>query len=393
MINNNMKIVIYTGPKNEFKKILPKEDITTLHTLANNLDRLNNQQFLILNNSDDANLEDTISNNLQSIKLKDINLLVIYSDSYAHLSKNAYQDFISLINSTNINQLYLQNPPNHIINLLKEVYSKDQIDYDSYEYNLLDKEKFIKINDDFDKNIIGQLEVKKKLLNIFYPSLKKYNNKPISLLFYGSSGIGKTETAKFLSKIFDQELFRKEFSMFNTEKYSDYLFGGDYTDSSFAKDLLERKSNIILLDEFDKANDLFHEAFYQIFDEGIYKDKNYKVELKNTIIICTSNYKNEMNIRKCIGDPLFFRFNKIIKFKELKNKDKKLIIEKYIMDKYEKLDDNDKTVINPEELIEFFNNNVNKFINSRQINNLIDDKLYSILVTNFIKKSKEENIK
>ena len=31
------------------------------------------------------------------------------------------------------------------------------------------------------------------------------------------------------------------------------LFGGNHSQNSFAKELLERKSNVILLDEFDKV--------------------------------------------------------------------------------------------------------------------------------------------
>ena len=78
-------------------------------------------------------------------------------------------------------------------------------------------------------------------------------------MFYGNSGIGKTETAKFLSRILGQKLFRKQFSMFQNVKFSEYLFGGNHAQSSFAKELLERSSNVILLDEFDKAANLFHE--------------------------------------------------------------------------------------------------------------------------------------
>ena len=46
------------------------------------------------------------------------------------------------------------------------------------------------------------------------------------------------------------------------------------------KDLLGRESDVILLDEFDKANPIFHSAFYQLFDDGIYEDTNYYLELK-----------------------------------------------------------------------------------------------------------------
>ena len=36
---------------------------------------------------------------------------------------------------------------------------------------------------------------------------------------------------------------------------------------------------MLLLDEFDKPHPVFHSAFYQMFDEGHYMDKNYDVDL------------------------------------------------------------------------------------------------------------------
>ena len=72
------------------------------------------------------------------------------------------------------------------------------------------------------------------------------------MLFYGSSGIGKTETANFISACLEEKIFRKQFSMFQNNQFSTYLFGGAHYEKSFAKDLLDRESNVILLDEFDK---------------------------------------------------------------------------------------------------------------------------------------------
>lgn len=69
------------------------------------------------------------------------------------------------------------------------------------------------------------------------------------------------------------------------------------------------ESNIILLDEFDKANPIFHSAFYQLFDEGIYEDQNYKVNLNYAIIACTSNYKTENKIKEQLGIPIFNCFD------------------------------------------------------------------------------------
>jgi len=370
-----MKIKIYYGPKSRFEELIPEQK-TTLSELVIEYDALRNKHFVVVGN------EETEEPEKEHIKC-----LVAYSESYASITESAVQSFNSLINRCNIENLYLQNPPVHISNLLKESYNEN-ITYEHYEYNLLDVDKFIKINNTFEENIIGQDHVKKDLLNSFYSFLKKYNNnKPIVLMFYGNSGIGKTETAKFLSGIIGQKLFRKQFSMFQNVKFSEYLFGGNHAQSSFAKELLERNSNVILLDEFDKAANLFHEAFYQLFDDGIFEDKNYKVKLDNTIIICTSNYQDENEIRKSIGDPLFFRFTKLIKFKPLSIDAIKKIMEMNIEKKYEKLDDEDKKIIDLDELKELFLSNASKFKNAREISNLIDEAINSQLVKNFIENS------
>ena len=86
------------------------------------------------------------------------------------------------------------------------------------------------------------------------------------LLFYGNSGIGKTETAQFLTEKIGGQILRKQFSMYQNNESANYLFGGKYNEKSFAKDLIGRDSNVILLDEFDKAYYVFHSSFYQLFD-------------------------------------------------------------------------------------------------------------------------------
>ncbi|WP_321421301.1 AAA family ATPase [uncultured Methanobacterium sp.] len=370
-----MKIKIYYGPKSGFEKFIPEEK-TTLSELVIEFDARRNKHTVVIPGQENEEPE-----------RDPIKCLVAYSESYARISESAVLSFNSLINEGNIENLYLQNPPVQISNLLKEFYSEN-ISYKKYKYNLLNVDNFLKINSTFEDNIIGQDQVKKDLLNSFYSFLKNYNNnKPIVLMFYGNSGIGKTETAKFLSGILGEELFRKQFSMFQNIKFSEYLFGGNHAQPSFAKELLERNSNVILLDEFDKAADLFHEAFYQLFDDGIFEDKNYKVQLDNAIIICTSNYQNENEIRKNIGDPLFFRFTKLIKFNPLSIEAIKRIMDINIEKKYEKLDDDDKKIINLDQLKKMFLSKASKFKNAREISNLIDEAINSQLVKNFIENS------
>jgi ATP-dependent Clp protease ATP-binding subunit ClpA len=150
------------------------------------------------------------------------------------------------------------------------------------------------------------------------------------MLFYGPSGIGKTETAQLLAKEMQGELFRRQFSMYQNNEFATYLFGGTYYQGSFAKDLLDRESNVILLDEFDKANPIFHSAFYQLFDEGVYEDQNYKVNVEKAIIICTSNYSSKEEVKEKLGEAIYYRFDAVIGFKKLDIQSKRILVERYI---------------------------------------------------------------
>lgn len=376
----NVKINIFKGPKKEFENIIPS-DIMTLAEFVQKFDAKKNTFHLETNQEKEY---------FESNEKEHIECLVAFSENYAGITESAVQTFNNILNECEIETIYLQNPPKSIIKLLEENY-KD-IEYKSHEYSTLTKEDFLRIYDEFDERIIGQEKAKRKILVALYPLIKKYNNgKPITLMFYGNSGVGKTETAKFISDILDEKLFRKQFSMFQNLKFSEYLFGGSHMQSSFAKDLLERESNIILLDEFDKAANLFHEAFYQLFDEAIFEDNNYEVKLEDSIIICTSNYKNLEEIRKNIGDPLFYRFDSIIKFNDLSKESIEKIIENIVNKKYEKLNIEDKKLINKNEIIDLFKNNADKIHNSRQISNLIEEKINSVLIDLFIEDEKTWN--
>ena len=368
-----MKINIFFGPKKEFENIIPSE-MMTLQEFVLKYDTKKNTVLVKTGDRSD----------FYGITEKEsIECLVAFSESYAGITESAVLSFNNLLNECEINEVYLQNPPKSILKLIENYY--DDVNYEYHMYKSLTKKDFFKINNEFDNRIIGQEKAKKKILIALYPLINGYNNrKPITLMFYGKSGVGKTETAKFISDILGEKLFRKQFSMFQNVKFSEYLFGGSHMQSSFAKDLLERESNIILLDEFDKAANLFHEAFYQLFDEAFFEDNNYEVKLEDSIIICTSNYHSPDEIRKNIGDPLYYRFDAIINFQDLSTDSIEKIIEMIINEKYVKLKEDDRKLINKDEIITLFKKNSHKLTNSRQISNLIEEKINSVLIDNFI---------
>ena len=160
--------------------------------------------------------------------------------------------------------------------------------------------------------------------------------------------------------------------MYQNGEFANYLFGGRYNEKSFAKDLLGRDSNVILLDEFDKANTIFHSAFYQLFDEGIYEDQNYKVGVRHGIVICTSNYLSIEEIKEKLGAPIYNRFDAIIRFDDLSDDAKTKIAVDYL----NAINEDIPPEINLERLLKY----VKRLNNAREIQHLIKDSISLIKI-------------
>lgn len=361
------KIILYYGPKSGFKTLIPKTK-KTLSELVTEYDAKNKIFTHRFEKEDDNQTEES------EIPAKEyIKNLIVYSESYSGITESAIQSFVSLISGYDIDNFYLQNPPIQIKQQLEQAFS-NIISTEKYDYKKFNESMLFKINDNFSDNIIGQEGVKKRLLVSLYPLMKcNSSRKPVVIMFYGNSGIGKTETAKFISKVLGQPLFRKQLSMFHSSEFQNYLFGGNHFQACFARELLERESNVILLDEFDKPHSVFYSAFYQLFDEGIFEDKNYNVELYNSIIICTSNYQSEEDIRKHLGDPIYFRFDKCIKFEKLSEDSLRKIIEKLINIKYKSLSKTEKKIVDSDYIKTKLFKSVSKLTNVRQISTIVDE--------------------
>jgi len=377
-----MKILFYFGPKRGFDKQLPCERKTLSELVAE--DDAKRKQVTHVAKSEDGR-------EVEPIKIGKLYCenLVAYSESYSGITESAVQGFLNILGDYKIDHLYLQNPPTQIQHQLIQTYPT-MVSVRKFGYKKFSKSMFHKIDEQFERKIIGQIKVKKRLLISLYPLIaKNVKRKPVVMMFYGNSGIGKTETARFISEIMGQKLLRKQLSMFQSGEFQNYLFGGNHAQSCFARDLLERESNVILLDEFDKLHPVFHNAFYQLFDEGVFEDKNYKVELYNSIIICTSNYQSEAEIRKNLGDPIFFRFDKFIHFEDLDIGALKLIISKHIEERFEKLSHPDKLIVDREYIKKQLYDNVTRLSNVRQISNIVEEYFGMQLVENILENGRK----
>jgi ATP-dependent Clp protease ATP-binding subunit ClpA len=163
--------------------------------------------------------------------------------------------------------------------------------------------------------LYGQDNVVQEVLDRVYVSFAGIGNdtKPLaSFLFMGSSGTGKTELAKLLSKNLDMPMLKYDMSEYSEKHSVSSLIGPPpgyvgFSDSQVGggrliNDLSKNPHSIMLFDEVEKAHPDIFNIFLQMLDEGRITGSNGKeVNCKNTIIIMTSNLGSADNERNTIG--------------------------------------------------------------------------------------------
>lgn len=124
--------------------------------------------------------------------------------------------------------------------------------------------------------------------------------KPIgTFLFLGPTGVGKTETAKALSRIYfgsEKLMVRIDMSQFQTTESIADLLGNTKNQEAgiLVKAVRDNPFCVLLLDEIEKAGREVLDIFLTILDEGYVMDSfGRRVSFQNTLIIGTSNAGSE----------------------------------------------------------------------------------------------------
>jgi ATP-dependent Clp protease ATP-binding subunit ClpC len=203
-----------------------------------------------------------------------------------------------------------------------------------------EKETLLNLETLFHKRIVNQEEAVKELAEALRRARAgiKVRKGPIgAFLFLGSTGVGKTETAKALAEIYfgaENRMVRLDMSEFQQEKDIERLIGSKTQDGLLVNQIRDNPFTLLLLDEVEKAHPNILNLFLQVLDEGFLTDgRGQKVSFKNSIIIGTSNAgsdflwkqidikKNELIfhlIDKNIFKPEFLnRFDAVILFRPL----------------------------------------------------------------------------
>ncbi|MCA9387168.1 ATP-dependent Clp protease ATP-binding subunit, partial [Candidatus Dojkabacteria bacterium] len=199
------------------------------------------------------------------------------------------------------------------------------------------------------KRIVGQnaaVEAVSAALKRARTGLNRKDKPVASFLFFGPTGVGKTEIAKALAEVYfghENKMVRVDMSEYSEDKNLDRLIGseneaGEFIGGYLTDAVKKNPFTIVLFDEIEKANAKVLDLFLQILDEGEITDgAGKKVDFTQAIIIMTSNaggkqiasalaagraYREVVkeayyNLQNDFRVELLNRFDKIIMFKPL----------------------------------------------------------------------------
>ena len=201
-----------------------------------------------------------------------------------------------------------------------------------------EKEKLLRMEGELHKRVVGQDKAIAAVSDAVRRSRAGLSNehRPIgSFLFLGTTGVGKTELAKALAEfLFNDEsmMTRIDMSEYQESHTVSRLIGAPpgyvgYDEGGQLTEAVRRKPySVVLLDEIEKAHPDVFNILLQVLDDGRLTDnKGRTVDFKNTILIMTSNLKEE-ELRLRMRPEFLNRIDEIVVFDALTPDDIRQIV-------------------------------------------------------------------
>lgn len=175
------------------------------------------------------------------------------------------------------------------------------------ELSRTESQKFLSLEKKLQQKVIGQSKAINSICKAILRSKSGLRNecKPIgSFLLLGQSGLGKTHTAKQISKTLlgeNSEIIHLDMSEYSEKTASTKLAGASpgyvgYEEGSILIDkILKNPYSVILFDEIEKAHPDVIQTMLQILEEGKLTDALGRVgDFRNSIIIITGNIGSDI---------------------------------------------------------------------------------------------------
>jgi ATP-dependent Clp protease ATP-binding subunit ClpB len=165
-----------------------------------------------------------------------------------------------------------------------------------------EQQKLLRMEEALGKRVVGQQEAVIAVSNAIRRSragLSDPGRPNGSFMFFGPTGVGKTELAKALASFMfdtDEAMIRIDMSEFMEKHSVARLIGAPpgyvgYDEGGYLTEAVRRKPySVILLDEIEKAHPDVFNVLLQVLDDGRLTDNQGRtVDFRNTVIIMTSN--------------------------------------------------------------------------------------------------------
>lgn len=248
-----------------------------------------------------------------------------------------------------------------------------------------EKKLLLNMENEIHKRVIDQKEAVSAIAEAIRRIRSGLANKekPISFLFLGPTGVGKTETAKALAAVYfksEDRMIRLDMSEYQDNEGIKRLLGSAPGEGDEKGELTEKiydnPFSLVLLDEFEKANPKIMDLFLQVLDDGRLTDNKGKtVSFSDSIIIATSNAASEfirekinkgqiidkkfqeelyefLQVKGILKPELLNRFDEVIVFKPLGEKEVIEIVKLILKDVSRKLDEQGITINFEDQVVE-----------------------------------------
>ena len=241
--------------------------------------RLNERLAKVQEQKEEAVQSDSIENYQRAadLKVEECRLL----DEIKHLEETCYHVPVTLEDVAQVIEMWTKIPVGKLTQL--------------------DAQKLLSLEEELHKRVIGQDKAVSDVARAVRRSRAGIMQKkrPVSFLFVGPTGVGKTELVKAMAQTLfgsEEAMIRLDMSEYMEKHSVSKMIGSPpgYVGYDEAGQLTEKVRrnpySIILLDEMEKAHEDVSNMLLQILDDGHITDSQGRViNFENTIIVMTSN--------------------------------------------------------------------------------------------------------